>query len=104
MVSNTRLGIAWNGVVFLSKSLSGRVKEFAGRLLDDGVPLLPSESVAASWEELLAIIDGAKQEWIDAQEYFDAAIEPELVDHAILTLQAAERKYMYWLNQIKNLE
>lgn len=91
-------------MVFLSKNLSGKVRELADRLLDDGMEVLPSESSAASWEELIMIIDSAKQEWLAAQEYFNAAIEPDLVDHAILTLQAAERKYMYWLKQIKNLE
>lgn len=87
----------------LSKNLSGRVRELAERLIDD-VEMLPSQLSTASWEELIVIVDAAKDEWLAAQEYFNAAIEPELVDHAILTLQAAERKYMYWLKQIKNLE
>ena len=40
----------------------------------------------------------------NAQNYFNQATDPELVDHAILSVQVAERKYMYWLKQIKNLE
>ncbi len=91
-------------MVFLSKNLSGKVRELAGRLFDDGLEMLPSEPSAIGWEELTLVVDAAKHEWLAAQEYFNAAIDPELVDHAILTLQAAERKYMYWLKQIKNLE
>ncbi|HBN95788.1 MAG TPA: DUF2508 domain-containing protein, partial [Firmicutes bacterium] len=41
------------------------------------------------------MVNTAKQEWLNAQSYFNQATEPELVDHAILSLQAAERKYMY---------
>ncbi len=88
----------------MSKNISGKVRDLAGRLFDDGTEMLPSEPGTIGREELTLVIDAAKQEWLAAQEYFNAAIEPELVDHAILTLQAAERKYMYWLKQIKNFE
>lgn len=86
----------------MSRNSSGRFREITDRLFDDGVVALPSESDGLTKEELEMKIQSAKQEWINAQEYFNEAIEPELVDHAILTLQAAERKYMYWLQQIKD--
>ncbi|NMB02399.1 MAG: DUF2508 family protein [Firmicutes bacterium] len=50
------------------------------------------------------MVNSAKQEWLDAQSYFNQAVEPDLVDHAIVSLQAAERKYMYWLKQMKKLD
>ena len=49
-------------------------------------------------------MNAAKQEWLDALSYFNQAVEPELVDHAIISLEAAERKYMYWLKQMKNFQ
>ncbi|MDI9441496.1 MAG: DUF2508 family protein [Firmicutes bacterium] len=88
----------------MSNSLGGRVRDLAFRLFDDGTPALPSETGEYSREELRLTVESAKQEWLDAQSYFNAAIETDLIDHAILTLQAAERKYMYWLKQYKNLE
>lgn len=91
-------------MVFLSRDFSGRFREVVDRLLGDNAAVLPSEPSEATWQELSLMIGTAKQEWLDAQGYFNEAIEPELVDHAILTLQAAERKYMYWLEQIKNLD
>lgn len=54
-------------------------------------------------KELEGVVESAKQEWLAAQSYFDYAIDPELVDHAILSVQAAERKYMYWLKQAKTV-
>ncbi len=88
----------------MSRNLSGKLWDLAYLLLDDGEAELPSIPTQNTREELSAIIGQAKQEWIDAQNYFSQAIEPELVDHAILSVQAAERKYMYWLKQFKNLE
>lgn len=52
-------------------------------------------------QELLAAVEQAKNEWHAASNYFDAISEPELVDYAVLTLGAAERKYMYLLEQVK---
>lgn len=54
-------------------------------------------------KELEDVVELAKQEWLAAQSYFDYATDPELVDHAILSVQAAERKYMYWLKQAKTV-
>lgn len=91
-------------MVFLSRNVSGRFWDLASRLFDDGDGELPSEWRQETKEELSSMVNLAKQEWQDAQNYFNQALEPELVDHAILSLQAAERKYMYWLKQLKNLE
>lgn len=87
----------------MSRSLSERFWEIAGRLLD-GEEDLPSEWREETREELANMVNSAKQEWLDAQSYFNQAVEPDLVDHAIVSLQAAERKYMYWLKQMKKLE
>ena len=88
----------------MSRGLSERFWEIAGRLLHDDEDELPSEWQQETKEELNTIVNSAKQEWLDAQSYFNQATEPDLVDHAIVSLQAAERKYMYWLKKMKELE
>ena len=90
-----------SGVVFLSRTLSERFWEAAGRLLDDGDEIL-SDPQEETREDLALKVNAAKQEWLDALSYFNQAVEPELVDHAIISLEAAERKYMYWLKRMKN--
>jgi hypothetical protein len=50
---------------------------------------------------LIEEINEAHDEWIEAQRYFECVSEPELVDHAIYTMQAAKIKYMYLLNKVK---
>lgn len=47
-------------------------------------------------------IGRARDEWMAAKNYFDAVSDPDLVDHAIYLLEAAERKYMYLLKRAKN--
>ena len=87
----------------MSRNVSGKFWTIASRLLDEERDV-PSESQKESMDELSAQVKAAKQEWLNAQSYFNQATEPELVDHAIISLQAAERKYMYWLKQMKNSE
>lgn len=39
----------------------------------------------------------ARAEWLAARTYFDNVTDPDLIDHAIYSIEAAERKYMYLL-------
>lgn len=39
---------------------------------------------------------------VERVSYFNNATDPELIDHAILLLEAAERKYMFLLNEAKD--
>jgi hypothetical protein len=43
----------------------------------------------------------AHQEWQAANRLFDYASEPELVDYAIFSLQAAEKQYVYLWKKAK---
>lgn len=52
-------------------------------------------------EKLKAEIDAAKKEWKIAREHINYVSDPELIDHAIFSLEAAERKYGYLLRQAK---
>jgi len=84
----------------LSSSLTSKLWDLASRLLDEVDEEIPS-AIGDSKHELLDKARLAKEEWLAAQTYFNYAVEQELIDHAILSLQAAERKYMYWLNKVK---
>lgn len=44
----------------------------------------------------------AKQDWENAKNIFENVSNPDLVDYAIYNVDAAEKRYMYLLKQIKN--
>lgn len=46
---------------------------------------------------LVALVDKAHREWMQAKAYFEEADDPDLVDHAIYAMEAAEKKYIYLL-------
>lgn len=52
-------------------------------------------------DHMLRAVEEARREWVTARMYFDSVTDPDLVDHAIFAIQAAERKYMYLLRQAK---
>ncbi len=52
--------------------------------------------------ELYANLESAKKEWEEAKNIFENVSEPDLVDYAIYNVEAAEKKYVYLLRQIKN--
>ncbi|MDI3256730.1 MAG: YaaL family protein [Kyrpidia sp.] len=45
--------------------------------------------------DLLREIERTRDEWMRALHLLDNVVEPELIDHAIYTIQAAQRKYEY---------
>ncbi|GEM_PF-3301720 len=63
--------------------------------------LRTSEKAVSGDEKLLQELAQAREEWQSAHSYFNNATDPELVDHAVLLLEAAERKYMYLLKEVK---
>ncbi len=72
----------------LSSKLLPEVVEFG---LPSGRPPTPRESISR-----------AREDWLAARNYFEMVSDPDLVDHAIYLLEAAERKYMYLLKRAKN--
>lgn len=46
-------------------------------------------------------IEEAKRDWQYACSYFDVVTEPDLVDHAIYMMHAAEVRYVYMLKQLR---
>jgi 2-methylaconitate cis-trans-isomerase PrpF len=53
-------------------------------------------------QELLNIVSRAKQEMLDAENYFDNVTDTELVDHAIYKMEAAKSRYTYLLKLVKD--
>lgn len=47
------------------------------------------------------LIEEAKKEWQEARDYFNTVTEPDLIDHAIYTLGAAEKRYVYLLKKAR---
>ncbi|MDI3481122.1 MAG: hypothetical protein PWQ97_777 [Tepidanaerobacteraceae bacterium] len=59
------------------------------------------ETVMQAKISLAEEIKKAHQDWIKAQEYFECVTDPDLVDHAIFTEEAARKKYIYLLKKAK---
>lgn len=58
-------------------------------------------SGAGSEERHLELIEEAKKEWQMARAYFNDVTDPELIDHAIYSLEAAEKRYVYLLRKAR---
>lgn len=50
---------------------------------------------------LRELAEGAKEEWQQAQAYFEHVKDQDLVDYAIIKLEAAEKRYDYLLRQLR---
>jgi len=55
-------------------------------------------------EDLLKEIDQARMEWDIANQYFNWVDHPDMVEYMIYYIKAAEKKYMYLLNQYKTIQ
>jgi hypothetical protein len=66
---------------------------------DASQPDLPQTDVFQA--DLLQLIANAHREWRQAYDLFNEAREPQMVDHAIFILMAAELRYSYFIKQAK---
>ena len=57
----------------------------------------------ASAPDILDSVEHARKDWLTARVYFDNVTDPDLIDHAIYRIEAAEKKYIYLLKQAKSL-
>ena len=65
------------------------------RLFDD------DESIPNDGVDLIDEVEQAHEEWLGACSYFENVTDPDLIDHAIYSMEAAERKYMYILKKAR---
>lgn len=77
----------------MPKNLSTFFAELSGRI--------GSGENNAEREQLLDNIDNARREWLLAYSYFNQVSDPDLVDMAIYSIEAAEKKYVYLLKLAK---
>ncbi|MBP2628520.1 MAG: hypothetical protein H6Q68_3231 [Firmicutes bacterium] len=55
-----------------------------------------------SLPSLPAVVEEARQEWLNAQYYYNTVSDQDLIDHAVYLMQATEKKYMYLLKQARS--
>lgn len=67
-----------------------------------GAGNLPARELpVAAASETLDTVEQAHKEWVAAQAYFDSVTDPGLIDHAIFLMTAAEKRYMFLLNEAR---
>ncbi len=77
------------------KRFTGWVQQLSGKLMEGSItnlPLLPS---------LADSVEHAREEWLGSRAYFDTVSDPDLVDHAIYMMEAAEKRYIYLLKKAR---
>lgn len=47
------------------------------------------------------IIEQARREWQDAQDYYNTVTDGDLIDHAAFRIQAAEKRYVYLMKKAR---
>jgi hypothetical protein len=83
-------------VIAMSKWWSGLIDMVTNQLVVED-----ESAVRKRVPDLRAAVDKARRDWIMARTYFDNVTEPDLIDHAIYCIEAAEKKYMYLLKQAR---
>ena len=73
-------------------------KELSLKSIIDGFRI---QKNANGKSDLYINLEKAKKEWEEAKNIFENVSEPDLVDYAIYNVEAAEKKYVYLLRQIK---
>jgi hypothetical protein len=63
--------------------------------------LEPNEMKPISLPSLPEVVEQARKEWLNAQDYYNTVSDEDLVDHAAFLMQAAEKKYMYLLKMAR---
>ncbi len=63
----------------------------------------PSEEQPVPYrtKDYFTLVEQARQDWRSARERFNQISDPDLVDHAIYDLEAAERRYVYLLKKAR---
>ncbi len=63
-----------------------------------------NEVIEENNKSILDLVEDAKCEWLAAKEYFETVSDPDLIDYAILSIEATEKRYNYLLKQVKQME
>lgn len=71
------------------------VQQVSDKLLENGT--LGMSSLPTLTESL----EQAREEWLSSRAYFETVSDPDLVDHAIYMMEAAEKRYIYLLKRAR---
>jgi hypothetical protein len=61
-------------------------------------PIIPDQS-----KSITELVEEAKREWLAAKEYFENVTDPDLIDYAIHSIKATEKRYNYLLKKVKQM-
>ncbi|MBI2915155.1 MAG: YaaL family protein [Firmicutes bacterium] len=89
----------WGGGKRLKHLVSQLWDALSGRL----VPAQEGVDREGPGFDIFREVDRARLDWLSARRYFDNVTDPELVDHAIFLVEAAEKKYTYLIRTAKRL-
>ncbi len=62
---------------------------------------LEKERIQEEHKEFVQLVNQAKEDWKNAQSYFEEVTDPDLIELAIYKMEAAKVLYMYLLKEAK---
>lgn len=65
--------------------------------------LEPKPVIEENSKGLLELVEDAKKEWLSAKDYFENVSDPDLIDYAIHSIKATEKRYNYLLKKVKQM-
>ena len=70
-------------------------------LMNFAYGLVPQELPVPKYQPLPEQIEQARQEWLNAQNYYNNVADVDLIDYAAYMIKAAEKKYTYLLKRAR---
>lgn len=81
----------------LRDAIAGYVSAIGGYLLGRDIDaVVPSER-----SRLADAVEDARQQWVAAKAFFDDVTDPQLIDYAVFSIGAAEKRYMFLLEEAR---
>jgi len=81
----------------LRKAVAGYLDNVAGFLFGRDMDSAPREERT----KLVEAVENARREWQAARNLLDNVTDPRLIDYAIFAAGAAEKRYMYLLDEAR---
>lgn len=86
----------WEKINFLG-ALCSMYYQHAVRSLKDEFILRDTDIETPGEDSLVSLVEKARREWEHSKTLFNEAVDPDLLEHAIFAMEAAEKKYIYLL-------
>lgn len=85
----------------MSTRIFAGMRSAVSGLVDKVLLPQPSEVLKVKPPSVLEAVEQARLEWVAARRYFETVTDPDLIDHAVYLLEAAQRKYTYVLKKAR---